>query len=237
MRTLAVASQKGGSGKTTLAGHLGVQAEMAGVGPVALVDMDPQGSLSSWWNERREARPYFAHTSISRLAGDIEEMRAVGINLLVIDTPPAITSTIAHVVELSDLVLIPMRPSPHDLRAADATIRLAEQLGRPSVFVINAAQSRARNTADTVTALSRSGALAPSIIHQRADFATSMIDGRTVMEIAGSERSAKEIRALWDFLGRRMFPAGNGGDRPAERPAAVSPPGGHAGADTTMEQK
>lgn len=205
MRVLAVASQKGGSGKTTLAGHIAVQAEIAGFGPVALVDMDPQASLASWWNERQEERPYFAQTSVSRLPTDIEEMRGVGINLLVIDTPPAITTTIAQVIQLSDLIVIPMRPSPHDLRAAAATIDLVEKLGKSLVFVINGAAARARTTADTITALSRSGTLAPSIIHQRADFAASMIDGRTVMEIPGGERSAKEIQDLWAFLGDRIF--------------------------------
>ena len=60
MRTLVIASQKGGVGKTTIAGHLGVMAESQGAGPVALIDTDPQGSLSSWWNERRP-RPRLSH--------------------------------------------------------------------------------------------------------------------------------------------------------------------------------
>ena len=213
MRILAVTSQKGGSGKTTLAGHIAVQAELAGAGPVALVDMDPQGSLSSWWNERQAERPFFAQTSVSKLADDIEEMRGVGIRLLVIDTPPAITSTIAQVIGLADLVVIPMRPSPHDLRAVGATIELVEELGKASVFVINGAAARARTTSDTVAALAESGILAPTVIHQRADFATSMIDGRTVMEIPGSERSTKEIVEIWDFLGQRLF--SEGADEPA----------------------
>lgn len=205
MRVLAVASQKGGSGKTTLAGHIAVQAELSGHGPVAVVDMDPQGSLAGWWNERDGERPFFAKTSVSRLAQDIDEMRGLGINLLVVDTPPAITSTIAHVIQLSDLIVIPMRPSPHDLRAAGATIELVERLGKSLVFVINGAASRARTTVDAIAALSRSGSLAPTIVHQRTDFAASMIDGRTVMEVPGGERSASEIKDLWDFLGDRLF--------------------------------
>ena len=222
MRVLAVTSQKGGSGKTTIAGHIAVQAELAGCGPVALVDMDPQGSLSSWWNEREAERPFFAQTSVSRLADDVEEMRHVGIKLLVVDTPPAITSTIGLVIKLADLVVIPMRPSPHDLRAASATIDMVEQLGKASVFVINGAAPRARTTGDTAAALSQSGILAPTIVHQRADFATSMIDGRTVMEIPGSDRSSKEIVELWDFIGERLFPADAEG-RPAGNGAGASP--------------
>ncbi len=64
MLVMAVASRKGGSGKTTLAGHLAVQAERAGAGPIALVDTDPQGSLSDWWNERQADTPVFARTII-----------------------------------------------------------------------------------------------------------------------------------------------------------------------------
>ncbi|MES2301155.1 MAG: ParA family protein, partial [Pseudomonadota bacterium] len=60
MRVLALASQKGGSGKTTLSGHLAVQAQRAGAGPVVLIDIDPQGSLSDWWNEREAEFPAFA---------------------------------------------------------------------------------------------------------------------------------------------------------------------------------
>jgi len=204
MHVIAVASQKGGSGKTTLAGHLAVQADRAGFGPVALVDTDPQGSLSEWWNARIADTPLFARTSSGRLATDIERMRELGIKLLVVDTPPAIEATITEVISLADLVIIPARPSPHDLRAAGATVELIERLGKPLVFVINAATPRARITAEAVMALSQHGTLAPVILHHRTGFAASMIDGRTVMEIAGDDRSASEIMQLWDYLSRRL---------------------------------
>ena len=70
MRVLALSSQKGGSGKTTLSGHLAVQAERAGYGPVCLIDIDPQGSLADWWNEREAEMPAFAQTTVARLASD-----------------------------------------------------------------------------------------------------------------------------------------------------------------------
>ena len=91
MRVLALASQKGGSGKTTLSGHLAVQAERAGAGPVVLIDIDPQGSLADWWNERETELPAFAQTTVARLSSDLEMLRQQGFKLAVIDTPPAIT--------------------------------------------------------------------------------------------------------------------------------------------------
>jgi chromosome partitioning protein len=204
MQVLAVTSQKGGSGKTTLAGHLAVQADRVGAGPVALIDTDPQGSLADWWNARTAETPAFVQTFVSRLAVDIQKMRTLGQKLLIIDTPPAITSTIRHVIELSDLVLIPTRPSPHDLRAAGPTVELAERLAKPLIFVINGATPRARITSEAAIALSQHGTLAPSIIHHRTDFAASMIDGRTVMELPGSSRSAGEIVRLWDYVQDRL---------------------------------
>ncbi len=204
MLVMAVASRKGGSGKTTLAGHLAVQAERAGAGPIALVDTDPQGSLSDWWNEREAETPVFARTIISQLPQDIERMKRLGIKLLIVDTPPAITLTIAHVIKLADLIVIPTRPSPHDLRAAGATIELVERMGKAMVFVINGATPRARITSEAAIALSQHGTLAPSIIHQRTDFAGSMIDGRTVMELPRKSRSAAEIEQLWTYLDSRL---------------------------------
>src|SRR3546814_19560080 len=74
LKVLVVASQKGGSGETTLAGHLAVQAELRGEGPVGLIDVDPQGSLADWWNERTAPNPFFIQTAVPRLADDIREL-------------------------------------------------------------------------------------------------------------------------------------------------------------------
>ena len=204
MRILSFNSQKGGTGKTTLSAHVAVQAERAGAGPVALIDTDPQGSLAAWWNERRGESPVFAETAVTRLGHDFRELRRLGIKLVVIDTPPAITATIQHVVSVSDLVVIPTRPSPHDLRAAGATVDLVARAMKPMVFVINAATPRTRITAEAAVALSQHGTLAPVTVHQRTDFASSMIYGRTVMEIDRNCRSAEEVARLWDYLADRL---------------------------------
>ncbi|WBH16885.1 ParA family protein [Sphingomonas radiodurans] len=204
MRVLAMASQKGGSGKTTLSGHLAVQAQRAGAGPVVLIDIDPQGSLADWWNERSDDYPAFAQTSVARLAADIEILRQQGFKLAVIDTPPAITVAIQYVIQVAELIVIPTRPSPHDLRAVGATVDLCERAGKPLIFVVNAATPGARITSDAVLALSHHGTVAPTMIHQRTDLAASMIDGRTVMEIDPQGRSAAEITALWSYISDRL---------------------------------
>ncbi len=204
MNVLVFASQKGGSGKTTLSGHIAVQAERAGAGPVALIDTDPQGSLAKWWNVRDANAPAFMQCTFSNLLHDIERARSEGFRLVVIDTPPAVTRAIAEVVSLSDLVVLPTRPSPHDLRAVGATVDIVESRGKPMVFVVNAATPRARITGEAAVALSQHGTVAPVTLYNRTDYAASMIDGRTVMEVSPNGRSAQEVVALWEYLSVRL---------------------------------
>ncbi len=230
MRVLAMASQKGGSGKTTLSGHLAVQAQLAGHGPVVLIDIDPQGSLSEWWNERTSEFPAFAQTTVARLQADLEVLRQQGFKLAMIDTPPAITMAIQSVINVSELVVVPTRPSPHDLRAVGATVDLCDRAGKPLIFVVNAATPKARITSDAAVALSQHGTVAPITIHQRTDFAASMIDGRTVMEVDPKGKSAAEVAQLWTYIADRLeknfrrtvfnVPTVSGGPGFGQRPAA-----------------
>jgi chromosome partitioning protein len=230
MRVLALSSQKGGSGKTTLSGHLAVQAERAGYGPVCLIDIDPQGSLADWWNEREAEMPAFAQTTVARLASDLETLRGQGFKLAVIDTPPAITLAIQSVIQVAELIVIPTRPSPHDLRAVGATVDLCERAGKPLIFVVNAATPKAKITYEAAVALSQHGTVAPVTIHHRTDFAASMIDGRTVMEVDPKGRSAKEVEDLWAYMSDRLeknfrrtvfsAPGGYGGHSIPQRPVA-----------------
>jgi chromosome partitioning protein len=204
MRVLAMASQKGGSGKTTLSGHLAVQAQLAGHGPVVLIDIDPQGSLSDWWNERDTEYPAFAQTTVARLQADLEVLRQQGFRMAVIDTPPAITMAIQSVIQVAELIVIPTRPSPHDLRAVGATVDLCERAGKPLIFVVNAATPKARITSEAAVALSQHGTVAPITLHHRTDFASSMIDGRTVMETDPRGKSAGEVAGLWAYIYDRL---------------------------------
>ena len=191
----------------------------------------PWPSLSDWWNARQSETPAFAQTFISRLGEDLQKMRDLGVELIIFDTPPAITATIEQVIRVSDLVVIPTRPSPHDLRAAGATVDLVENLGKSLIFVVNGATPRARITAEAAIALSQHGTVAPVTIHHRTEFASSMIDGRTVMEMACNPRSVAEITQLWEYIAdrlarsTRLTAADTSGNRAVARPGAAA----HAG--------
>jgi chromosome partitioning protein len=100
MRTIVIASQKGGSGKTTLVRNLAVA---AGDG-TAMIDTDPQGSLTSWWNRRQTDTP-----ALARIDGDVSATLAAlddgGMKITFIDTPPSAHSFVGDVIALADLVL------------------------------------------------------------------------------------------------------------------------------------
>ncbi len=200
MDVIVIANQKGGVGKTTLSGHLGVEADRTGHGVVVLVDTDPQGSLSQWWQERAVETPHLARIEPAKLSQQLRELKQSGVDLVIVDTPPAVTETIREVIALATLVLIPTRPSPHDLRAVGSTIALAEEAGKKMIFVINGAAQRARITGEAAISLSQHGTVAPVTVFQRTDFASSMIDGRTVQEISESSRSAEEVAQLWKYV-------------------------------------
>ena len=204
MYTIVAASQKGGSGKTTLSGHLAVEAVRAGAGEIALIDTDPQGSLAHWWNARNAPAPHFVKAGLPDLENALAGLERAGVKIAVIDTPPAITQSISRVVAHADLVLVPTRPSPHDLRAVGATVDIAERHGKPLIFIVNAATARARITGESAVALSQHGMVAPVTIHHRVDFAASMIDGRTVGEVVPNSQSAKEITELWLYIQERL---------------------------------
>ena len=204
MYTLVLASQKGGAGKTTLAGHLAVQAEASGQGPVTVIDCDPQGSLTHWWNARRSETPRLIRVDLPTLSESLAELKHSGTKLVVFDTPPAVTNSISQVVAHADLVIAPARPSPHDLRAIGDTVDIAERHGKPVIFVINGATPRARITGEAAVALSQHGTVAPVILKNRVDYAASMVDGRTVGEVTPNSPSAMEVRDLWTYIQARL---------------------------------
>jgi chromosome partitioning protein len=204
MHVIVLASQKGGSGKTTLTGNLAIAADLAGDGSAVLIDSDPQGSLAAWWNVRKTATPAFASVTVAELKSKLGELEAAGYKLAFVDTPPAIAHAIRAVIAQADLVLIPARPSPHDLRAVGSTVELAREQGKPFAFVLTQAKPNTRLMVQAMAALSAHGAVAPAVVHDRIDYAASMIDGRTVQETDPNGRSAAEMAELWEFVRERL---------------------------------
>jgi chromosome partitioning protein len=204
LHTIVVTSRKGGAGKTSLSGHIAVEAERKGAGPVAILDLDPMGSLAAWWNEREEPTPVMAEIGPKGLVATLKQLAGQGVKIVVIDTPPFASQEIANVVKVSDLCLVPVVPSPHDLRAIGDSIEMVERQKKPMIFVVNNASTNGKLTLQAVTALSQHGTVAPVVIHTRQDFRSSMVKGRTVGEVFPKGKSAAEITALWAYIQTRL---------------------------------
>jgi chromosome partitioning protein len=199
MHIIVVASQKGGAGKTTLTRSLAVAAQQT-AGPTAFLDTDPQGSLTSWWNRRENETPILVKIDPADLEGGIAKLEAAGIEFLFIDTPPSVHPELKTLLARATLALIPVRPSPDDLDAVGDTLSLVEAAGCPFVFVLTQAKPRTRLQMQAVMALAKHGKLAPTVIHDRTDFPTAAITGKTVTELEQEGPSANEVREVLAYV-------------------------------------
>lgn len=199
MQVITMASRKGGAGKTTISCHLAVEAVRCGHGPVAMIDTDEMAGLKKWWQARSEETPVLVE-----LEGGMEKtlaaLKTQGFKLVFIDTPPALTQDAVEAVLHANLVLVPVQPSPDDLRAIGATVSLTTQTKRNFVFVMSRVKKRVRLTADAAVALSQHGPIAPAMIYDRTDYAGAKSGGLTAPEVDPKGPAAGEIAALWTYV-------------------------------------
>ncbi len=198
MQTIVFASQKGGSGKTTLTRNLAVA---LGDG-VVVIDTDPQGSLTSWYN-RREAETPALVSIADGLPATLDALRTAGVKMVLIDTPPSAHAFISGVIAQADLVVVPVRPTPDDLDAVGPTLDMINAAGRNFIFVLSQAKKRTRLALETVPALAQHGKVSPVVIYDRVEFPTAAIDGRGVVEV-GDTPAATEIHDLVTYLRKQL---------------------------------
>jgi chromosome partitioning protein len=199
MDIIVVASQKGGAGKTTLLRSLAVAMQQMGHA-TAILDMDPQGSLTSWWNRREAEAPALVKVDPGDFAAGATKLQAAGIEYLFVDTPPSVHPQLAKLLTHATLAIVPVRPSPDDLDAVGDTLSLIEGAGCPFLFVLTQAKPRTRLQMQAVLALAKHGKLAPTVVHDRTDFPTAAITGRTVTELEQEGPSASEVRDVLAYV-------------------------------------
>lgn len=203
MKVTTVAAQKGGAGKSTTVIHLGVELERLGQGPVCLVDLDEQGSLTKWAKRRNDTdatAPAFLLTTVEKLPAHLEWLRGQGFKHVVIDTPGRVSQETAVALKAADLVIVPTRPSPLDLDALGPTIREVCDTAKPLVFLVNAAMKRTRIANDTLMALSQHGRVIPTFLGSRLDFVEPLATGRTAQEVDPDGTSAFEVRKMAKYI-------------------------------------
>jgi chromosome partitioning protein len=177
-----------------------VEAARAGFGPVALIDCDPMRGLDMWW-QAREDESLAIIALDGGLASAVRTAAGRGTRLLLIDTAP---SDAVEAVGVADLVLIPVQPSPHDLRAVGSTVKICQQAGKPLVFVINRTKPRVKLTGESAIVLSQHGTVAPTMIADRAAHAAAAITGKTLPEVEPGGPAADEAAGLWRYVAERM---------------------------------
>ncbi len=200
-KIITIAQQKGGAGKTTLAAHLAL-AWMASGHRVAVVDIDPQASLSSWFRLRRERRrsaaPDIEVTAITgwRVAAEVER-QARNHDVVLVDSPPHAATEARIAVRAASLVLVPVQPSPMDLWATRATLELARTERVPALLVLNRVPPRANLTEAMLAEFLALGVpIAQTQIGNRVALAATLAEGRGILEGAPGNRGAEEIAAL-----------------------------------------
>jgi chromosome partitioning protein len=198
-KVIAVAQQKGGAGKTMLAAQLAVA--LAESGSVAVLDIDPQGSLSIWGklraNAAKAAHPITCVATAGwRLTTELDKLKAKH-DFVLIDTPPVIDTDARRAIRAADLVLIPLNPSPPDLWAAEGTLKLAAEEKRKVALVFNRAPaaSRLRKRLEAEIA-ARGILLLETALGNRAGYANAFADGLGVTEAGPTTQAAEELRAL-----------------------------------------
>jgi chromosome partitioning protein len=199
MRTVAIISQKGGSGKTTIAVHLAVCSERHGKA-TAILDMDPQGSASVWRARRQANTPDVVSATPAQLPSLLKQGREAGAQLVVIDTAPHTATIAATVAQFADLVLIPCRPSTFDLAAIDSTLRIVQLSSAKAAVVLNSTPVRGTLAQEARQSIQDRVTVSPVVLHQRIAYAHAVIDGRSVQEYEAAGRAAQEIERLYRWL-------------------------------------
>jgi chromosome partitioning protein len=206
MKTLAIISQKGGVGKTTLATALAVAAEKDGK-IVAVFDLDPQASAAFWKDTREADTPAVVAIPPSRLQHVLKAAAETGCDLAIIDAPPFAKDIAFEAAQRADFILIPTRPAVLDVMAMTKTLELVGHYNKPSAVVLTFCPVQGREIADTEGAVKQLGAdLAPVRIHNRVAYSRAQQTGLTAQEFETDGKAAEEIKQLYAYACIRLFP-------------------------------
>jgi chromosome partitioning protein len=198
MRTAAFVSQKGGSGKSTIASSLAVAAHQTNE-KVCVIDMDPQGSLMNWARIRAAGDIEVLASGAARLPALLATLERRGVTLVLLDTPGAEGAASSAAMQAADLSIVPSRPSLFDLWASARARTTLEEIGAKFVFLLNQcppAQQTAR-VQDGIEALEEMGGLLSPLILARVDYQDAARRGRGVTELNSSGAAAQEMYGLW----------------------------------------
>ncbi len=205
VKVIAIASQKGGSGKTTLAVHLATRAAEA-KRESCVIDTDPQATAAAWSDWRGDFLPVVVTTPPARLGRTIESAVKNGVDFIVIDTPPHADAAAREAIKAADIVLVPTKPRAFDLAALEPIADLVSFAKTPAYVVLNAVPAGATVLAEEARSTAKEMGLdiCPVELGDRAAFHRSSAKGETASEIEPDGKAAAEIKALWKWLNKTL---------------------------------
>jgi chromosome partitioning protein len=207
MKSLALVSRKGGSGKSLLAIHIAVAFDTRGVN-TSVIDLDPQRSAWNFGEDRGKGNyPDVYAPRLDQLSGFMDDLAGNDVKLVVIDTPPHSDERSLAAIRLAELVLVPFRPSLLDLRALEDTARLvgvAEKTAQ-TVLVMNATPNRSPLVQEAMEAAATFGlAVCPVTISDRTAFNHAITAAQGVTEYEPMGKAAQEIVELRRFIAKQL---------------------------------
>jgi chromosome partitioning protein len=205
LKVLSVVSEKGGAGKTTVAVHLAVAAQRAGI-DTAIIDLDPQASAADWSDARGEP-PEAVAIPPARLEKLLTDLRGNSCDLVIIDTPREANNAGYIAAANSDLILIPFRRGGFDFRALKRTLDLCSLAQKtPHILLNGMRQGATRIAKDVRDALSAYPGIqvCPVLFHDRAAYVTASITGRTAQETEPASPAAAETQALYSWICEKL---------------------------------
>ncbi len=202
---IMVAKLKGGAGATTTCRELAAAALADGL-DVALIDLDGQGTLTKWWNRRTKdaalgvRQPELLQVAAEQIPATTKALRA-RYDLIVIDSPPSVADTIRAVAAVTDLVLVPARPTTDDLDAVGPIVRLLHDVADIAFIQTQVPNVRSRDGADAHVLLAQRAPVVGRTTF-RAEYSRPPSVGSTGFEMG--KVAAQEVGALWACVRERL---------------------------------
>ena len=205
MHVITFATQKGGTGKSSLALSLAVAAAEKGL-KVAIIDIDPQGTAEEWYKRRQSETPGVYALRWSHVPSHVYKLRRENYDLAIVDTPGADNAAAAEAIKEADFCLLPVRPSVADIEASKATVRHLNDRKKPFAFILNQCPTggRTSRTSNARMALQLLGGLCDATLAHRSDHMDALASGLGVTEFSPSGKAADEVRAVLNWLMRRL---------------------------------
>ncbi|MCY4127873.1 MAG: ParA family protein [Gammaproteobacteria bacterium] len=209
MKVVAVASQKGGSGKTTVAIHLATWFAQVEEKNVVLIDLDPQASACAWSDYRHTKDPVVLATHANRLQSELHRIAEHQGDIVILDTAPHSDSIALEAMRSAHLVLIPTRPSFLDIKAVVNTLTLAQMARTEVVAVLNQCPPRGQDANEAEKAISALDVeVSVARLTQRTIFGRALLNGQTAIEAEPKSKAAHELTALGRYITQKLSSPG-----------------------------